>query len=196
MPARIISLETAGHEIRSAYLAGAYDQPYFFVLGAGVSVPSVPLAREIVEHCKQSVTNAEEIVPTTDDALDAYSFWFDRAYPQPINRQRYLRSLIANKPVPAACLRLAHLLASKRLSTLVVTSNFDDFVSRALTVFSVAHTVCDHPDTVDRIDLAGQDINIVHVHGSYKFTIAEIYRKNLRIAHVHRHARLEQWLRS
>ncbi|HZW94208.1 MAG TPA: tetratricopeptide repeat protein [Candidatus Eremiobacteraceae bacterium] len=65
--------------------------------------------------------------------------------------------------------RLAHLLSEKSLATLVVTPNFDDFLPRALTLFGVPHIVCDHPNTVERINPESDEIQIVHVHGTYWF---------------------------
>jgi SIR2-like domain len=50
-----------------------------------------------------------------------------------------------------------------------VTTNFDDFLSRALTLFGETHLVCDHPRTTGRIDPERKDIQIIHVHGSYWF---------------------------
>jgi tetratricopeptide (TPR) repeat protein len=169
--ANYIDLKTAAYQIRSAYDDRERTQPFFFIVGAGLSAPSVPLAREITEHCQAKVRSRETGVVQTvlPTGLDAYSYWFDRAYPQPADRQRYLRSLIENKPLSDASLRLAHILGSNRLTNLVVTPNFDDFISRALTIFGITHTVCDHPDTVDRFDLTNTEVKIVHVHGSYKF---------------------------
>ena len=167
-----LDLKTAVYEIHSAYdEQPAHRQPFFFVVGAGIASPSVPLSRDIIQHCREKVgvraDSADE--PPVANRLGTYSYWFDKAYPQPADRQRYLRGLIENKPLSAASLRLAHVLASKRVANLVVTPNFDDFVSRALTIFGSAYTVSDHPDTVDRIDLASDDLKIVHAHGSYKF---------------------------
>lgn len=170
MPSRIIDLKTAAYEILSAYESLEHGQPFFIMAGAGISVPGVPLASQIISHCRAKTAHygpGFPAEPTT--VLDQYSYWFDRAYPQPIDRQRYLRDLIQNKPITNACLRLAHLLGSRRTVSLVVTTNFDDLISRALSVFAVPYTICDHPETVDRIDLGNQETKIVHVHGSYKF---------------------------
>jgi tetratricopeptide (TPR) repeat protein len=171
MIARVIDLSTAAYEIRTAYENRDHGQPFFFVVGAGVSAPSVPLAREITAHCRDRTiaSRAIEELPADRTPLDHYSYWFDHAYPQPLDRQRYLRSLIVGKPLPDACLRLAHLVASRRLTNLVVTPNFDDFLERSLAIFGETATISDHPDTVDRIDLASSDLKIVHVHGSHQF---------------------------
>src|SRR5262249_42755810 len=102
-------------------------------------------------------------------ALDLYSTWFGRAYPGARQRQQYLRSLIEKKPLSLASLRLAHLLSARRLTNVVVTTNFDDFISRALRLFGEEPSVCDHPRTIGRIDPDLYDVQIVHVHGSYLF---------------------------
>jgi hypothetical protein len=61
------------------------------------------------------------------------------------------------------------LLSAHKLTNLVVTPNFDDFIARALRLFGEEPAVCDHPRTVGRIDRERPDIQIVHVHGSYLF---------------------------
>jgi tetratricopeptide (TPR) repeat protein len=168
-----IDLETASSEIQQA-CEGTRDGgrlPYFFLVGAGVSYPPIKLAYEIQDDCKSVAEKYKRTaVPQSPLAIDAYSYWFDKAYPQPSQRQRYLRSLIAGKPISQANFRLAHLLLEARIANLVITTNFDDFLARALTLFGKQPIVCDHPYTVDRIDPEERDdIQIVHVHGSYWF---------------------------
>lgn len=51
----------------------------------------------------------------------------------------------------------------------MITPKFDDLLARSLSIFGAHHIVSDHPHTVDRIDLESDDIQIVHVHGSYLF---------------------------
>lgn len=145
-------------------------RPFFFLVGAGLSYPDVPLSSDITKQCKlyaQRFNITSE--PANSAALDTYSHWFDQAYPHPKQRQIYLRSLIENKPISVANFRLAHLLASKKIANVVVTLNFDDFISRALTLFGRPHIVCDHPATVERINPEQDDIQILHVHGTYWF---------------------------
>jgi hypothetical protein len=98
-----------------------------------------------------------------------YSHWFELAYPQPVQRQKYLRSLIERSAISHANWRLAHLLIEKQLGALVVTPNFDDLLARALSLFGHPAVVCDHPRTVERINPESSDIQILHVHGSYLF---------------------------
>jgi tetratricopeptide (TPR) repeat protein len=53
------------------------------------------------------------------------------ALPHASQRQRYFKERIVGKPISHANFRLAHLLSEKRLATLLVTPNFDDFLPRA-----------------------------------------------------------------
>jgi hypothetical protein len=69
--------------------------PFFFIVGAGISNPPIPLAREIEIHCKQEAATYGEIAsPGSDIAIDTYSYWFSKAYPSPEELQNYLRGLM------------------------------------------------------------------------------------------------------
>jgi hypothetical protein len=168
-----LNLATAvGHikQICDDNRAGGHRLPFFLLTGAGLSFPPVPLASMVEEHCKTvAVAQNRKIPPKSKRTIDTYSYWFDLAYPQPVQRQRYLRGLMQAKPISQASFRLAHLLSEKSVASLVVTTNFDDFLSRALNLFGVPHIVCDHPRTVERIDTESEDIQIIHVHGTYWF---------------------------
>jgi tetratricopeptide (TPR) repeat protein len=168
---REIDLATAISEIRQAREeAENGNSPFFIIAGPGISSPFVPLASRIAQECKEIATKyGRASEPPNNSPLDTYSHWFEKAFPHAIQRQRYFKKLIAGKPISHANFRLAHLLSEKRLATLVVTPNFDDFLSRALTLFGQPHIVCDHPNTVERIDSESTEIQIVHVHGTYWF---------------------------
>ncbi|MGD0499897.1 MAG: SIR2 family protein, partial [Bryobacteraceae bacterium] len=170
---RIIDLKLAVSEIKQAVEDArkrGRPSPFFFVAGAGISNPPVPLAGEIQEDCKRiALEYGRPGGSPSPRPGDAYSHWFSQAYPQPEQRQRYLRDLMEKAFISRANFRLAHLLLESTVSNLVFTTNFDDFLSRALTLFGKQHIVCDHPNTVERIDLESPDTQIVHVHGSYWF---------------------------
>ena len=168
---RILDVKAAVGEICQACEGTDGNQtPFFLIVGAGISAPAVPLARSIIEQCESIATRYERVSPPAQvGALDEYSHWFSRAYPGARQRQQYLRALIEKKPLSLASLRLAHLLLARRLTNLVITTNFDDFIARALRLFGQERAVCDHPRTVGRIDRDRDDIQIVHVHGSYLF---------------------------
>jgi tetratricopeptide (TPR) repeat protein len=147
--------------------------PFFFVIGAGISLPQVPLACDIIRECKSRSNGAEGPTPGTA-VLDEYSYWLDTAFNSPAERQDYFQSLIKAKPIPLANFRLAHLLLGKRgkkpLASLVITTNFDDFLTRALQLFGKEHVLCDSPATTPRLDLSNTDLlQIIHVHGTYHF---------------------------
>jgi hypothetical protein len=172
--ARWLDVSTAALEIRQAcdeLGAQAHRSPFFLVVGAGASFPPVPLASHIVEHCQRVAAqyHREGGTQAAEAALDQYSHWFAAAYPGARQRQQYLRSLIEHKALSLPSLRLAHLLSVHKLTNMVVTTNFDDFIARALRLFGEEPVVCDHPRTVGRIDRERPDVQIVHVHGSYLF---------------------------
>lgn len=144
--------------------------PFFFMVGAGISYPQIPLAAQIRERCVSEARTYGKLIPPKSEApIDSYSHWFEQAYPQPDNRQRYLRDLMDNAVISRANFRLAHLLLEKTPANLVVTANFDDLLSRALTLFGRTHIVCDHPRMLQRVDLRSDDVQIIHMHGSYWF---------------------------
>ncbi len=170
---RRLHLPTAAarvHETHNQAREKGKGSPYFFLVGAGVSVPSVPLAWEIEQECK---TRAESLGLASgeppSDPQGGYSYWLEQAHPDREARRSYFRDKIEGKPISDANLRLAHLLADGAVTNAVVTSNFDDFISRGLHLFGQSHIVCDHPATTVRLDLDAKDIQIVHVHGSYWF---------------------------
>ncbi|WP_160726165.1 SIR2 family protein [Bacillus sp. USDA818B3_A] len=145
------------------------DFPFYFIVGAGISYDSVPLAKDIIELCKTKLKKSN--IPITIDenlkGAEEYSFWLDKAYHQPISRQRFFRDLIENKNITPANFRLAHLLAYSKLANIVITPNFDDFLTRALNHFNVKHIVCDQPESAFKVNNEIEDIQIVHVHGTY-----------------------------
>jgi tetratricopeptide (TPR) repeat protein len=168
---RTIGLGDAVKEIAGA-CRDAEHRNFVLVVGAGISQPPVPLSSEITGFCKEQVLKADPATPDSTDktAMGQYSYWFQKAFPQPYQQQQYLESLIKNKPLSLASLRLAHILMSGKVANVVVTPNFDDFVARALRLFGEPDfRLCDHPRMVDCIDLEAKTIQIVHVHGAYQF---------------------------
>jgi hypothetical protein len=170
---RQIGLKAAAVEIRQAVdqcKRQKLPSSFFFMVGAGISHPPIPLAAEIQARCKEEAQKfGKDSPPGSDTPIDSYSYWFEQAYPHPENRQWFLRELMQNAFISQANFRLAHLLLESTVANLVVTANFDDFLSRALTLFGRRHIVCDHPKTLGRIDLRSQDVQIIHIHGSYWF---------------------------
>jgi tetratricopeptide (TPR) repeat protein len=102
--------------------------------------------------------------------LDQYEFWFRKAYLFPIERQRFLQDTIRGKPIGAANFALASILASGKTTGLVVTTNFDRCVSRALMLLGKEPLIFDHPATANsRFRLDPGEIQVLHVHGTYQY---------------------------
>jgi len=101
-----LTLAEAVRQIRAT--CDRHERPFFFLVGAGVSHPPVPLALAIIDDCKR---RAQEYGPVADSPskgpADAYSYWFQRAHPSPADRQAYLRQLIEGKFISHANFRLA-----------------------------------------------------------------------------------------
>src|SRR5437773_2182640 len=101
-----MDLNTAVNQIHQACERPSGGLPFFFLVGAGISSPPIPLASQIEEQCKQVALAYDRTDhPVGGARLDTYSHWFQRAYPQRIQRQEYLRGLIENKPISHANLR-------------------------------------------------------------------------------------------
>lgn len=144
--------------------------PFFFIVGAGVSTPPLPLARDIADDCRRTAEQYNQTVSSSGvSAMDSYSSWLRAAYPSPEELQNYLRDLLEKKPISKANLRLAHLLLDRRVANTVFTPNFDDLLAKALSLFGHQPLVCDHPLTASRIAVQHDDLQIAHVHGSYWF---------------------------
>lgn len=184
-PARAMAAAGAGADAPDAPAqAGTWSQPhgadsrradpFFLFVGAGVSYPAIPLASGIERMCREAAEkNGYPLDPDLGEGLrksafQRYSDAFDAAFPHATDRQKFLKKLIQNRPIPPATLRLAHLLASRRLTSTIVTCNFDDLLTRALALFGEQHVrICDHPATSDRFNTESEDLRIVHVHGTY-----------------------------
>ncbi len=168
----LIDLDTAITEIRQACARSeaTHRSPFFFVVGAGISHPSIPIASNLVTQFKEIARKyGKKDEPKFSKGVDEYAYWFQAAYPQRSDRQVFLRSLMEKKAITHANLRLAHLLLARTVTNLVVTPNFDDFLTKSLQLFGKYHLICDHPMTVERIDHEQDDVQIVHVHGTYSF---------------------------
>jgi tetratricopeptide (TPR) repeat protein len=144
--------------------------PFFFIVGAGLSHPIIETASGLVAECRaKAFKNGKSTEPSSQDPMDTYSHWMDAAFPHAEQRRKYLQQKIQNKNISPATLLLAHLLEDGRIARTVVTPNFDDFLTRALTLFGVPHVICDHPHTVRRLAAQPETRQILHVHGTYWF---------------------------
>jgi|GEM_PF-1169378 len=145
-------------------------RPFFFVVGAGISNPPIKLACEMVEDFKKEARKHHRYhEPIETEAIAVYSHWFSQAYRSAVERQDYIKRQIVGKYISPPNFQLAHILLNRNVATLVVTPNFDDFLSHALHLFGEQPIVYDKPETFERIDSERDEIQIVQVHGSYAF---------------------------
>jgi len=113
----VIELDEAISRIQQA-CDGRSLSPFFFMVGAGISYPSVPLAVDIVSKCKEvAKTFGRSLESAEKSPLDDYSHWFQTAYAEPDQRQKYLRELIEGKQITHANFRLAHLCSTTQSPT-------------------------------------------------------------------------------
>jgi tetratricopeptide (TPR) repeat protein len=170
-PMREQDLDSAIREITQACPdSNGARPPFFFIVGAGLSHPIIETASGLIDECKaQALKNGKSAEPSSQDPMDTYSHWMDAAFPHAEQRRKYLQQKIQNKNISPATLLLAHLLEDGRIARTVVTPNFDDFLTRALTLFGVPHIICDHPHTVRRLAAQSETRQILHVHGTYWF---------------------------
>lgn len=145
--------------------------PFFFMVGAGISTPSIPLAAAIQKRCKAEARKyGKSSLPFSRRPIDTYSHFMEQAYPSPADRRRYLKSLAERATISNANFRLAHLLRTGKLGSLAVTTNFDDLLARALTRQYDPPVVIDDEYLLPRFEPNSKEIQILQIHGSYRST--------------------------
>jgi len=173
----IIDLDTATREIAKSVGVtnkNGTDSPFFFLVGAGLSVPTIPLSSEMTDLLSQRYIGDRAKLTPPSDPQAAYSFWFELTMPSAVERGRFLREMVEDKSVSPGAFALAKLLSwevdEHPLFNLVLTTNFDDFVERGTRFLGLKHYVHAHPIALDRVDLSeNSEKQIIHLHGSYKF---------------------------
>src|SRR6185436_124071 len=108
---KTLNLQTAVAEIVGAIQRRKENESwrtFFFVIGAGISSPSIPLAWEIEQRCRAEIAKRElEMPPETGSAFERYQSCMERAFSQAAERQQFLHEEINGKPISAANFRLA-----------------------------------------------------------------------------------------
>ncbi len=54
-------------------------EPFFLIVGAGISCPEVPLAGGVIDECQERLGPVADGLEPGDE--DAYDFWFHKAFP-------------------------------------------------------------------------------------------------------------------
>ena len=152
---------------------------FCFVVGAGISTPIIDLSNKIKVECKDEIKKRKkEIGQEYDDSIllreynDPAEEYFDlieTAFPSPGSRWECFRKMVSDKSISCSNLLLAQILMHKKISSIVITPNFDDFLSRALSLMDIPHVTIDNPQDMYRFKLERDEIQIIHTHGTYKF---------------------------
>lgn len=124
--------------------------PPFFIVGAGISAPEIPIASEIIKKCKRKCKELDEISYIQfenetkvheNNPMKYYSEWIEFAYPNRIDRSNLFKGLNAKAKISSANLILAQILDSKKFANTVFTTNFDDSLKRALNLIGTKEFV-------------------------------------------------------
>ena len=177
----IHNLEKALYIIKSTMHHHKSDTyfPYFFIVGAGVSVPEIPSASKIVDLCKEKVKEIdpelyaqyeESTKSFLENGMKYYSTWIEYAYPNRIDRSRLFKNLCRKAKISSANLMLAQILHSNQFANTVFTTNFDDSIKKALELMGTKSFFCAE-NSMDNLVVSNQskDIQIIHVHGTFDF---------------------------
>lgn len=162
-------------------------------LGAGASKSSgVPLASEMIAEWRdtawreQAPTGIEFQAWCAQQAAwfqqeDEYSRLFELLYLDPPSRQKFIESKIQDAFPSWGYLYLANMMSSGRFNV-VFTTNFDDLINDALTIFLGYNPVmCAADSEVSTINATSERAKIIKLHGDYLFqsirnTVEELQR--------------------
>jgi tetratricopeptide (TPR) repeat protein len=112
---------------------------------------------------------------------DEYSRLFELLYLDPISRQKYIETKIKDAFPGWGYLYLANMVGDGRFNV-VFTTNFDDLVNDALTVFlGYNPVVCSADSEVSTINITSERAKIIKLHGDYLFesirnTVGELHQ--------------------
>ncbi len=185
MSSNVINLDEAMDLVRTTLELSRennHSSPYFFIIGAGVSYPEIPVASTIIENCMKKVEERNKSNPTYFDNLvkesekhkskgmEYYSFWIEKAYPNKADRSNYFQTMIKKSKISAATMLLAQVLYSRDVTNTVFTTNFDENLEKALSLFGTEDLfIADNPRDNLVLEVESESIQIAHVHGSYRF---------------------------
>ena len=175
----IKSVDEAIRIIKNTNQNKTIKYPYFFIVGAGISVPEIPAARDIIEQCKNEAKKRDKsgyidfsknLDSKEISTMDEYSSWIDFVYPNRIDRSNWFRKLNDKSKISSANLLLSQILDSRIIANTVFTTNFDDSIKRALELIGAKNYFISE-NAMDNlvVNTSTEDIQVVHVHGTYNF---------------------------
>lgn len=158
------------------YIAGALSDPkttkkWLFIIGAGISSPQIPLA-DVLATEYLNATGIDKPSDITVEKAGGLYYWLmetDEHLKARENQARYFKTLCERNPISLGNLSLARLIKTGKVADQVITTNFDDFLERALQLFDVEYRSSDCPETTDRTHTVFDCCRVYHVHGSYAY---------------------------
>jgi Flp pilus assembly protein TadD/NAD-dependent SIR2 family protein deacetylase len=173
-------------------IKGYGDNPsvrFSFLLGAGASIESgIPLAGAMINDFRQRIIEDQSPEDCTDPkeqqawiesqdwyktsaaAGTLYSDLFEMQEPKERGRQRYIEEMIEGKKPSFGYVVLANLMARNYLNT-VLTTNFDDLVYNACSIFTdIRPVVYAYGTMVSDLRITNARPKILKLHGDYLYS--------------------------
>lgn len=168
------------------------NQSFDLFLGAGASISSgIPSGNELVWHFKREILASKGIINgqkfkdlkvesnkkfilhyfAEEDAKvsNAYSYYFEKCYPDPLVRQEFLSKLVRDKKPSIGFMCLSALVEGKKVNT-VWTTNFDDLIEKAITALNFLSCQVVSPDNARTVQNFRSDIpTVVKLHGDFRY---------------------------
>lgn len=100
---------------------------------------------------------------------NAYSYYFEKCYPDPLVRQEFLSKLVRDKKPSIGFMCLSALIEGKKVNT-VWTTNFDDLIEKAITALNFISCQVVSPDNARTVKEFRSDIpTVVKLHGDFRY---------------------------
>lgn len=100
---------------------------------------------------------------------NAYSYYFEKCYPDPLVRQEFLSKLVRDKKPSIGFMCLSALVEGKKVNT-VWTTNFDDLIEKAITALNFLSCQVVSPDNARTVQNFRIDIpTVVKLHGDFRY---------------------------
>jgi hypothetical protein len=168
------------------------NQSFDLLLGAGASISSgIPSGSDLVWHFKREILSSsgkingkkfqdlkiednKKIIQSYFEEEDvkvsnAYSYYFEKCYPDPLVRQEFLTNMVRDKKPSIGFMCLSALVEEKKINT-VWTTNFDDLIEKSITALNFLSCQVVSPDNARTVQNFRSDIpTVVKLHGDFRY---------------------------
>lgn len=168
------------------------NQSFDLLLGAGASISSgIPSGSDLVWHFKREllsisgkingkkfqdlkIEDNKKIIQSYFEEEDvkvsnAYSYYFEKCYPDPLVRQEFLTNMVRDKKPSIGFMCLSALVEEKKINT-VWTTNFDDLIEKSITALNFLSCQVVSPDNARTVQNFRSDIpTVVKLHGDFRY---------------------------